>query len=64
MIQTARNELIRKGFKPSQIEAIDGGYVNGERRLEFWFVPKDGEIPSRSLIIFQRKNSERKNEPC
>jgi hypothetical protein len=46
MFRAARKELIKKGFAASQIVTIDGGYVNGnERRLEFWFVPKGGEIP-------------------
>jgi len=46
MFRAARGELIKNGFSPSQIVTIEGGYVNGNgRRLEFWFVPKGGEIP-------------------
>jgi hypothetical protein len=47
MIQAARNELIKNGFSPAQIVAIDGGYASPDgRRLEFWFVPKGGAIPN------------------
>ena len=46
MFRTAQKELIKNGFSASQIVTLDGGYVNGNRRrLEFWFVPKGGEIP-------------------
>lgn len=46
MFRAARKELIKNGFLPSQIVTINGGYINGNgRRLEFWFVPKGGEIP-------------------
>jgi len=45
MLQNAKNALIKNGIDSSQIETIEGGYVNSERKLEFWFVPKDGEIP-------------------
>ena len=43
--QNAKREFIKNGINSSQIETIEGGYVNGERKLEFWFVPKGGEIP-------------------
>lgn len=46
MIQAVRKELLKNGFSASQIVTVYGGYVNwNERRLEFWFVPKGGEIP-------------------
>ena len=56
MTQAARTELIKNGFLPSQIVTIDGGYINGnERRLEFWFVPKGGEIPKPQPDYIPRK---------
>lgn len=46
MVKAVRAELIKNGFSPSQIVIFEGGYVNGsERKSEFWFVPKGGEIP-------------------
>lgn len=58
MIQAAKNELIKNGFNNSQIELIDGGYVagEGERRLEFYFVPKNGEIPKPKPDYFPKKS--------
>ncbi len=56
MFRAARRKLIKKGFSPSQIVTIDGAYVNGnERRLEFWFVPKGGEIPKPKPDYFPKK---------
>ncbi|MEP6900719.1 MAG: hypothetical protein ABJA66_03155, partial [Actinomycetota bacterium] len=56
MIGAAQKELSKNGFSPSQIVAIDGGYVNGnERRLEFWFVPKGGKIPKPKPDYFPKK---------
>ena len=56
MIQAVRKELIKNGFSAWQIVALDGGYVNGnERRLEFWFVPKGGEIPKPKPDYFPKK---------
>ncbi len=56
MFRAARDKLIKKGFSPSQIITIDGGYVNNwGRRLEFWFVPKSGEIPKPKPDYIQKK---------
>jgi len=56
MIRAARKELLKNGVSASQIGAIDGGYVNGnERRLEFWFVPKGGEIPKPKPDYLSKK---------
>lgn len=51
----ARNELIKNGIKPSQIETIEGGYIDDKRKLEFWFVPKGGEIPKPKPTYFPKK---------
>ena len=60
MIRNARKELIKSGFSPSQIVAIDGGYVNDySQRLEFWFVPKGGKIP-KPKPDYLPKNTRRK----
>ena len=68
MMQAAKNELIKNGFKNSQIVLIDGGYRSsemnseGERKLEFYFVPNGGEIPKPTPDYFQKiqkaKNSD------
>lgn len=57
MLQAAKNELIKNSFDTSQIELIDGGYVGGDgkRKLEFWFVPKNGEIPTPKPDYFSKK---------
>jgi hypothetical protein len=56
MLGSAKDNLLKNGFLPSQIVALDGGYVNGnERRLEFWFVPKGGEIPKPKPDYFPKK---------
>ncbi len=60
MLLNARNEIIKNGIKPFQIEAIDGGYVEGRRILEFWFVPKGGEIPKPKPDYFPKKKRNKK----
>jgi len=56
MFRAARKVLIKNGFSPSQIVAIDGGYVKGnERRLEFWFVPNGGDIPKPQPDYFPKR---------
>ena len=49
MLLIAKNELIKNGISSAQIITDYGGYVDDKRRLEFWFVPKGGEIPKRQL---------------
>jgi len=56
MFRAARKELLKNGFSASQIVALDGGYVDArERRLEFWFVPKGGEIPKPNHDYIPKK---------
>ncbi len=56
MFRAVRKELFKIGFSNSQIKTIDGGYVNNyRRRLEFWFVPKGGEIPKPKPEYFPKK---------
>ncbi len=64
MILNAKKELIKNGIKSSQIETIKSGYSNGKRRLEFWLVPKGGEIPKLKSNYFPKKECQKKNEPC
>ena len=45
LIQNAKAEFVKNGIKSSQIETIEGGYVDDKRKIELWFVPKSGEIP-------------------
>ncbi len=57
MFQAMRREFLKNGFSSSQIKTIDGEYVkNNGRRLEFWFVPKGGEIPKPKPDYIVRKN--------
>jgi len=61
MIRAAKKELIKNGFSASQIVKIDGGYMKGDaRRLEFWFVPKGGEIPKPKPNYFPKKKRSKK----
>lgn len=61
MIRNARKALIKNGFLSSQIVAVDGGYVNDySQRLEFWFVPKGGEIPKPKPAYFPKKKLRKK----
>ncbi len=50
--------MIKNGFNGSRIELVEGGYISGdgERRLEFWFVPKDSDIPKPKPDAFPKKN--------
>jgi len=57
LIQNAKNEFFKNGIKSSQIETIEGGYVDNKRRLEFWFVPKGGEIPKPKPDYFPKKGN-------
>jgi hypothetical protein len=61
LLLNARNELIKNGIKPSQIETIEGGYLDDKRALEFWFVPKGGDIPKPKPTYFPKKNRQIKN---
>lgn len=47
MLRAAKDELIKNGFNNSQIKLVEGGYSKGieVRRVEIYFVPKNGEIP-------------------
>lgn len=45
LLQNGKNELIKYGIPSVKITTIEGGFVDYRRRLEFWFVPKDGNIP-------------------
>lgn len=54
LIQNAKAEFLKNGIKSSQIETIEGGYVDGKRKLEIWFVPQGGEIPKREPDYFPR----------
>ena len=57
MFLCAKKEFAKYGIKPTQIELIEGGYIDGKRELEFWFVPKGGEIPKPKPNYFpKRKN--------
>ena len=56
LIQNAKKEFVKNGINPSQIETIEGGYVDDKRKLEFWFVPKGGEIPKPQPNYFPKKN--------
>lgn len=55
MLLNAKKELVKNGIKSSQIETIKGGYMNGKRRLEFWFVPKGGEVPKPKPDYYPKK---------
>lgn len=60
LIQNAKTEFIKNGIKSSQIETIEGGYVDDRRKLEFWFVPKGGEIPKPEPDYFPEKTRNKK----
>ena len=55
LTQNVKKEFVKNGIQPSQIEIIAGGYVEGERKLEFWFVPKGGEIPKPKPNYFPKR---------
>lgn len=54
-LKNAKKEILKNGIKVSQIKIIDGGYVDDYGRLEFWFVPKGGEIPKPKPDYFPNK---------
>ena len=56
MMRNARNNLIKDGISSKQIVIIDGGFTNSpQRELEFWFVPKGGEIPKAKPDYIPKK---------
>jgi hypothetical protein len=55
MLLNAKTKFIKNGINPAQIETINGGYVDDKRRLEFWFVPKGGEIPKPKPDYFPKR---------
>jgi hypothetical protein len=60
MFQNAKKEFVKSGINLSQIKTIEGGYLNGARRLDFWLVPKAREIPKPKPEYFP--NSKNKNK--
>lgn len=57
LIRNATKEFVKNGINPSQIKILEGGYVDGKRKLEFWFIPKNGEIPKPKPNFFPKKIS-------
>lgn len=55
LIQNTTKEFVKNGINSSQIKTIEGGYVDDKRKLEFWFVPKGGEIPKPKPDYFPKK---------
>lgn len=57
MLRAVKDELIKNGFNNSQIQLVEGGYSKGndERRVEIYFVPKNGEIPKPKPDYFPKK---------
>lgn len=61
MMRNARNNLIKSGIPAKQIVVMDGGFRNSnERELEFWFVPKGGEIPKAKPDYVPKKKLAKK----
>ena len=55
LLQNAKDEFVKNGIKPSQIESVEGGYVDSVKRLEFYLVPKGGENPKPKPDYFPKK---------
>ena len=55
LLLNAKKEIAKNGIDAAQIETIVGGYKDGRRKLEFWFVPKGGEIPKPKPDYFPKK---------
>lgn len=57
MRQTVKDGMVKIGFDATRIEFVEGGYKTGdyERRMEIWFVPKNGEIPKPKPDYFPKK---------
>lgn len=53
-LKQAKTELIKNGIDEKRIISFKGGYKFG-RRIELWFVPKDGEIPKPKPDYFPKK---------
>ncbi len=60
LLLNARREFVKNDINPSRIETIRGGYVDDKRKLEFWFVPKGGEIPRSKPDYFPKKKRQKK----
>jgi hypothetical protein len=54
LLLNARKEFIKNGINPSQIETVEGGYVDDRRELQFWLVPESGEIPKPKPDYFPK----------
>lgn len=55
ILKEQKKRLIKSGIHSSKISTINGGYVDGTRNVEIWFVPKDGEIPKSKPDYFPNK---------
>ena len=55
LLQNAKDEFVKNGIKPSQIELVEGGYVDDVKKIEFYLVPKDGEIPKPKPDYFPKQ---------
>lgn len=54
-LKRIKNELVKKGIEPSRILTVRGRYTNDSRKIEFYFVPKNGEIPKPKYDEFPEK---------
>jgi hypothetical protein len=59
MLHEAQQELVRNGVDVSRIVKIEGGYQDSTRNIEFWFVPKDGEIPKPKPDYFLKRKDKK-----
>ncbi|MCA1625826.1 MAG: hypothetical protein LC768_16735 [Acidobacteria bacterium] len=59
-LKQIKNAILRKGIIASRIIAVRGGYKDNHREVEFWFVPKGGEIPKPKPDYFPKKKRSKK----
>ena len=60
MFREIEMKLIQNGVDDSRIVKVNGGYKDETRSVEFWFVPKGGEIPKPKPNYFLKKHRKTK----
>jgi hypothetical protein len=45
MLREVEQRLVKSSVDASRIVKVDGGYQDGTRNIEIWFIPKGGKIP-------------------
>jgi len=59
-LKQMKKAIAKKGIVASRVVTVRGGYKDNHREVEFWFVPKGGEIPKPKPDYLPKKKQSKK----